>query len=77
MTIKDIAVTYDICEREGLKEEMNTYHLNPNIPLKKQLRIFARKDVAPLVVVVMWEDGKKVKIEHTFPEYDCQCDERG
>lgn len=74
MTINDVAITYEVCEHEGFKYEMNTYHLNPTIPLEKQLKILARKDVAPEVAVVMWENGRQVERTYHFPQYQCRCE---
>lgn len=72
-----IAVTYDICEHDDLCEEMNEYILNSFTDIDKQVREYAKIDVAPLIKVYESDtsDCKELKLfkEYKFNEYKCGC----
>lgn len=79
MTRYFTAVTYDVCEHEQLYEEMNKYPLDLSVDLDKQIREFAKLDIAPLVKVYETDtsDDKVIKFyrEYTFKEYECGCNQ--
>ncbi len=72
-----IAVTYDVCEHNNLYEDMNEYPLDLSIDIDKQVREFAKTDVAPLIKVYESDtsDFKELRLykEYKFKEYECGC----
>ena len=74
-----MAVTYDLCEHNNLCEDMNEYILDASDDIEKQVRKFAKIDVAPLIKVYKSEtnDFKELKLykEYKFKEYECGCEE--
>jgi len=72
-----IAVTYDVCEHNNFYEDMNEYPLDLSVDIDKQIREFAKADVAPLVKVYRSDtsDFKELRLykEYTFKEYECGC----
>ncbi len=78
MTKYYIAVTYDVCEHNGLCEEMNKYILSLSTPeMDEQVKEFAKLDVAPLIKVYesVTSDFKDIALyrEYNFKEYECDC----
>ncbi|RIU90212.1 hypothetical protein [Oceanobacillus picturae] len=74
-----IAVTYDVCEHNNLFEAMSEYHLDLSIDLYKQVREFAKMDVAPVIKVFesVTRDLKELRLykEYKFKEYECSCNQ--
>ena len=74
-----IAVTYDVCEHNNLYEDMNEYHLDLSIDMDKQIREFAKMDIAPIVKVYESDvsDPKELILykEYKFKEYECGCNQ--
>ncbi|UTR13685.1 hypothetical protein MM221_13785 [Salipaludibacillus sp. LMS25] len=72
------AVTYEVCEHTNIYLDMNDYHIDSAKDLDKQIRKFAKVDVAPLVKVYESEtsDYKDVSLykECHFKEYECGCE---
>lgn len=79
MTQYYIAVTYDVCEHNNLYEDMNKYPLNLSIDIDKQISVFAKNDVAPLIKVYESDtsDFKALRLykEYKFKEYECGCNQ--
>ncbi|RDW17662.1 hypothetical protein [Oceanobacillus chungangensis] len=79
MTQYYIAVTYDVCERNNLYEDMNEYPLDMSIDIDKQVREFAKTDVAPIIKVFESDtsDLKELRLykEYKFKEYECGCNQ--
>ncbi|MEH6943791.1 hypothetical protein [Bacillus sp. JJ722] len=73
------AVTYEICEHNNLYLDMNEYNIDSSEDLDKQIREFAKVDVAPLVKVYESEtsDFKEFTLykEYKFKEYECGCNQ--
>lgn len=73
------AVTYDVCEHQSLCEDMNQYEIDLSEDLEKQLKQFAKQDVAPLVRIYesRTTDCSKPRLvkEYYFEEYKCHCEE--
>lgn len=79
-----VAVTYDLCKHNDFCVDMNEYILDASVDMEKQVRKFAKKDVASLVKVYesdtndievlknFWE--LKMYKEYTFNEYECGCE---
>lgn len=74
-----MAVTYDLCEHNDLCEDMNEYILDVSDDFEKQVRKFAKIDVASLIRVYESEtnnfDELKLYREYKFKEYECGCEE--
>lgn len=74
-----MAVTYDLCEHNDLCEDMNEYILDTSDDIEKQVRKFAKIDVAPLIKVYESEtnDFKESYLykDYKFKEYKCGCEE--
>ena len=74
------AVTYEVCEHNDIYLDMNEYDIDSSEDLDKQIREFAKVDVAPLVKVYESEtsDFKEFTLhkEYQFKEYDCSCNNR-
>lgn len=72
-----IAVTYDVCEHNNLCEDMNEYILDFSVDLDKQVKDYAKRDVAPLIKVYMsaTSDFEELTLykEYKFEEYECDC----
>jgi len=79
MTRYYIAVTYDVCEHNNLYEDMNEYPLDLSIDIDKQVREFAKVDVAPIIKVYESDtiDFKQLRLykEYKFKEYECGCNQ--
>ncbi|MFD1850780.1 hypothetical protein [Oceanobacillus bengalensis] len=77
MTRNYIAVTYDVCNHNNLYEDLNEYPLDMSIDIDKQIREFAKMDVAPLIKVYVSDtsDFKAFRLyrEYKFNEYECSC----
>jgi hypothetical protein len=72
-----LAVTYEICEHDNIYLDMNDYNIDSAIDLAKQVRGFAKTDVAPSVKVyesdtTNFKDARLYK-EYHFKEYECGC----
>ncbi len=71
------AVTYDVCEHNNLYENMNEYPLELSIDIDKQVREFAKNDIAPVIKVFESDtsDFKEFRLykEYKFKEYECNC----
>lgn len=79
MTKYYIAVTYEICEHNNIYEDMNEYRVDSSADIYKQIKEFAKTDVAPLVKVYEsetsdFEDLRLYK-EYQFKEYECGCNQ--
>ncbi|MBM7601027.1 hypothetical protein JOC34_003448 [Virgibacillus halotolerans] len=74
-----IAVTYDVCEHNNLYEYMNEYHLDLSIDMDKQIREFAKMDVAPIVKVYESDASDPGEFilykEYKFKKYECGCNQ--
>lgn len=72
-----IAVTYDVCEHDNLYQDMNEYPLDLSIDIDKQIRGFAKMDVAPLIKIYESDtsDLKELRLyrEYNFKEFECGC----
>lgn len=79
MTRHYIAVTYDVCEHNNLYEDMNEYPLDLSIDMEKQIRGFAKADVAPLIKIYESDTsefkGLRLYKEYSFKEYQCGCNQ--
>lgn len=79
MTKHYIAITYDICEHNDLCEDMNEYVLESLGDIDKQVKEFAKRDVAPLVKVYesVSSDFRELELykEYKFQEYECGCEQ--
>lgn len=79
MTERYIAITYDVCKHHDLYENMNKYILNSSTEIDKQVKEFAKKDVAPLIKVYesVTDDLKDITLykEYRFKEYECDCEQ--
>lgn len=79
MTERYIAITYDVCKHNDLYENMNKYILNSSTEIDKQVKEFAKKDVAPLIKVYesVTDDFKDITLykEYRFKEYECDCEQ--
>lgn len=75
-----LAVTYDVCEHNRLYEDMNYYPLESSIDIEEQIKVFAKRDVAPLVKVYESDtsDFKEPRLfkEYIFKEYECGCSQK-
>lgn len=73
-----IAITYDVCKHNDLYEDMNEYVLDSFTDIDKQIKEYAKIDVAPLVKVYesATSDFKESILykEYTFEEYVCACE---
>ena len=74
-----IAITYDVCKQNDLYENMNKYILDSSTEMDKQVKEFAKKDVAPLIKVYesVTDDFKDITLykEYRFKEYECDCEQ--
>ncbi|MYL57591.1 hypothetical protein [Virgibacillus halodenitrificans] len=74
-----IAITYDVCEHNDLYEDMNEYILDSSTEMDKQVKEFAKKDVAPLIKVYesFTDDFKDITLykQYKFKEYECDCEQ--
>ena len=72
-----IAVTYDVCEHDNLYQDMNEYPLDLSIDIDKQIKEFAKMDVAPLIKIYESDtsDLKELRLyrEYNFKEFECGC----
>lgn len=79
MTRYYIAVTYDVCEHNNLYEDMNEYPLDLSIDIDKQVREFAKVDIAPIIKVYESDtsDFEELRLykEYKFQEYECKCNQ--
>lgn len=77
MTRYYIAVTYDVCEHNNLYEKMNEYPLDLSIDIDKQIRRFARTDIAPLIKLYESDTSDFIALrlykEYNFKKYECGC----
>ncbi|WP_223806006.1 hypothetical protein [Ornithinibacillus gellani] len=73
-----VAVTYDVCEHNGLYEDMNEYVLDSSADIDQQVMGFAEKDIAPLVKVyesvTSGFEALTLYKEYRFKEYECNCE---
>ena len=73
-----VAVTYDVCEHNGLYEDMNEYVLDSSADIDQQVIGFAEKDIAPLVKVyesvTSGFEALTLYKEYRFKEYECNCE---
>lgn len=71
------AVTYEVCEHNNIYLDMNEYTIDSSEDLDKQVKEFAKGDVAPLVKVYESEtsDFKEFTLykDYKFKEYECNC----
>lgn len=79
MSKRYIAITYDVCKHNDLYEDMNEYILNPSAEMDKQVKEFAKIDVAPLIKVYesVTGDFKDITLhkKYKFKEYECDCEQ--
>lgn len=73
-----VAVTYDVCEHNGVYEDMNEYVLDSSADIDQQVMGFAEKDIAPLVKVyesvTSGFEALTLYKEYRFKEYECNCE---
>lgn len=77
MTRYFIAVTFEVCEHNNIYEDMNEYRFESSADIDKQIKEFAKIDVAPIVKVYEshtsnFEDLRFYR-EYKFIEYECGC----
>jgi len=74
-----LRLTYDVCEHNDLCEDMNEYILDSYSDMDKQVKEFAKRDVAPLIKIYesVKSDFKELTLykEYKFQEYDCDCNQ--
>ncbi|WP_221563239.1 hypothetical protein [Alkalihalobacillus sp. TS-13] len=79
MTKYYFAVTYDVCEHNGLFQDMNDYPLNSSVDMEEQLKKLAKQDIAPLIKVYESDTSDftepRFYKEYKFKEYECGCNE--
>lgn len=74
------AVTFEVCEHQGLFTDMNEHRLHSLDDLYEKIKSIADYEIAPIVRVYASdsEDFAKTKMikEFKFMEHDCGCADR-